>query len=131
MEEGGVGDVGVEEGECRVERGLGRGLVWLGKGRLRGREMVWMGDDDFVRVGMGFVVKEVYGGGRMWGREMDVVEMEGGYMECVEGVGGGLGVGISCEGVDLRMGVGGDLWGGLEWVLRDGGYREEGGWLLV
>ncbi|MCC2736063.1 bis-aminopropyl spermidine synthase family protein, partial [Fusicatenibacter saccharivorans] len=58
-------------------------MLCLANGTLTSRQIVCMGDDDFVSLAIGFLLKELYPGPSICPTHIHVLEMDGRYIECL------------------------------------------------
>ena len=90
-----------------------------------------MGDDDFVSLAIGFLLKELYPGPSICPTHIHVLEMDGRYIECLERLAGRFALPISCERVDLRMPLPPHLCGRFDCLFTDPPYTQEGASLFL
>lgn len=103
----------------------------MANGTLTGRQIVCMGDDDFVSLAIGFLLKELYPGPSICPTHIHVLEMDGRYIECLERLAGRFALPISCERVDLRMPLPPHLCGRFDCLFTDPPYTQEGASLFL
>ena len=94
-------------------------LLCLANGTLTGRQIVCMGDDDFVSLAIGFLLKELYPDQNIYPTHIHVLEMDGRYIECLNRLSGRFALPISCEQVDLRMPLPPHLCGRFDCLFTD------------
>ena len=85
-----VADVALDQAQCTVQTAFRRALLCLANGTLTGRQIVCMGDDDFVSLAIGFLLKELYPGPSICPTHIHVLEMDGRYIECLERLAGAV-----------------------------------------
>ena len=126
-----VADVALDQAQCTVQTAFRRALLCLANGTLTGRQIVCMGDDDFVSLAIGFLLKELYPGPSICPTHIHVLEMDGRYIECLERLAGRFALPISCERVDLRMPLPPHLCGRFDCLFTDPPYTQEGASLFL
>lgn len=90
-----------------------------------------MGDDDFVSLAIGFLLKELYPGPSICPTHIHVLEMDGRYIECLNRLSERFSLPISCEQVDLRMPLPPHLCGRFDCLFTDPPYTQEGASLFL
>ena len=126
-----VADVALDQAQCTVQTAFRRALLCLANGTLTGRQIVCMGDDDFVSLAIGFLLKELYPGPSICPTHIHVLEMDGRYIECLNRLSERFSLPISCEQVDLRMPLPPHLCGRFDCLFTDPPYTQEGASLFL
>ena len=124
-------DVTLDQAQCTVQTAFRRALLCLTNGTLVGKQIVCMGDDDFVSLAMGLLLKELYPDQDSYPTRIHVLEMDSRYIECLEQLAGRFTLPISCERVDLRMPLPPHLCGRFDCLFTDPPNTQEGASLFL
>lgn len=126
-----LADVTLDQAQCTVQTAFRRALLCLVNGTLTGKQIVCMGDDDFVSLAIGFLLKELYPNQNIYPTHIHVLEMDGRYIECLNRLSERFALPISCEQVDLRMPLPPHLCGRFDCLFTDPPYTQEGASLFL
>lgn len=126
-----IADVMLDQAQCTVRTAFRRALLCLVNGTLIGKQIVCMGDDDFVSLAMGLLLKELYPNQDNYTTHIHVLEMDIRYIECLERLAGKFALPISCERVDLRMPLPPHLCRRFDCLFTDPPYTQEGASLFL
>ncbi len=124
-------DVTLDQAQCTVQTAFRRALLCLVNGALIGKQIVCMGDDDFVSLALGFLLKELYPCQNIYPTHVHVLEMDSRYIECLNRQAEHFALPISCEQVDLRMPLPAHLCGRFDCLFTDPPYTQEGASLFL
>ena len=124
-------DVTLDQAQCTVQTAFRRALLCLANGALIGKHIVCMGDDDFVSLAIGFLLKELYPTRSMYPAHIHVLEMDSRYIECLNRQAERFALPISCEQMDLRMPLPAHLCGRFDCLFTDPPYTQEGASLFL
>lgn len=126
-----IADVTLDQAQCTVQTAFRRALLCLANGSLAGKQIVCMGDDDFVSLAIGFLLKELYPNQNTYPSHIHVLEMDSRYIECLNRLSERFALPISCGKVDLRMPLPPHLCKRFDCLFTDPPYTQEGASLFL
>lgn len=126
-----VADVTLDQAQCTVRTAFRRALLGLANGTIIGKQIVCLGDDDFVSLAIAFLLKELFPGQETYPTTIHVLEMDKRYIECLHRQAECFSLPINCEQVDLRMPLPPHLCGRFDCLFTDPPYTQEGASLFL
>lgn len=96
-------DVTLDQAQCTVQTAFRRALLCLTYGTLIGKHILCLGDDDFVCLAIGFLLKELFPARDTYPTDILVLDVDKRYIEYLQQQAKQCALPINCEQIDLRL----------------------------
>lgn len=124
-------DVTIDQAQCTVQTAFRRAILCLCNGTLIGKRVLCLGDDDFVSVAMGFLLKRIFPDKAEPQADIHVLDMDERLVCRIRYLATKHRLPIHCERVDLREPLPMRLSGCFDCVLTDPPYTQQGAALFL
>ena len=124
-------DVTLDQAQCTVQTAFRRALLCLTYGTLIGKHILCLGDDDFVCLAIGFLLKELFPARDTYPTDILVLDVDKRYIEYLQQQAKQCALPINCEQIDLRLPFPVHLSGRFDCLFTDPPYTQEGASLFL
>ena len=131
FEERPLADVTLDQAQCTVQTAFRRALLCLAHGTLVGKNILCLGDDDFISLAIGFLLKELFPAKESYPTNIHVLDVDARHLDCLLRQAREYDLPVSCEQIDLRMPFPTHLLGRFDCLFTDPPYTQEGASLFL
>ena len=124
-------DVTIDQAQCTIQTAFRRAILCLCNGTLVGKRVLCLGDDDFVSVALGFLLKRMFPGKTEYKTDICVMDMDERLVRCIWHLTEKYRLPIRCEQIDIRKPLPVHLSGYFDCVFTDPPYTQEGASLFL
>lgn len=124
-------DVTLDQAQCTIRTAFRRALLCLTHVVLVGKHILCLGDDDFVSLAIGFLLKELYPTQNVYPTNIHVIDVDRRYIDFLQKQAKLYALPIKCEQGDLRMPLPTHLLGRFDCLFTDPPYTQEGASLFL
>ena len=124
-------DVTIDQAQCTVQTAFRRAMLCLCNGTLVNKKILCLGDDDFVSVALGLLLKRLFPGKERLHTDICMLDMDERYVSCIRRLSEKYGLPIRCERADFRQPLPVHLLGYFDCVFTDPPYTQEGASLFL
>ncbi|OPJ63086.1 bis-aminopropyl spermidine synthase family protein [Clostridium oryzae] len=119
-------DVSIDQSKCTVDTAIKRAILCLKYSSLIGKQVLCVGDDDFISVAIGFLLKRLFNGKIPEKSNTLVMDVDERILSYIRGVANENGLPISCVYSDFRQPILEYYKGNFDCFFTDPPYTLEG-----
>ncbi|RAV22356.1 bis-aminopropyl spermidine synthase family protein [Paenibacillus contaminans] len=119
-------NVQIDQSKCTPETSLARAILCLRDHSLIGKKVLCVGDDDFVSVSLGFLLKRLFPDINEPKATIHVADIDERFLSYIREIAGREGLPVTCHRLDLRQPLPEELQGRYDCFFTDPPYTLQG-----
>lgn len=124
-------DVTIDQSKCTVDTAVKRAILALINSALIGKRVLCVGDDDFISIAIGFLLKKLYSNIENCNTKICVMDIDERILKYIHALADKGALPIACEHIDFKLSVPSNLKESFDCFFTDPPYTLQGMKLFV